>query len=132
MKKKLFALLALFTFTISACGGTNKEPERKVIDFDSLESNEFQTETNTSGLGAFKLLSPFNGAVLDGAPESYSWNPSSNAETYTLEICSSDSFISYVDTVDYYSVSNLTETTYSINASLTHKDCWYYWLRSLY
>lgn len=124
MKKKIAALIALLAIAVTGC---QKTITAKTVDFSSLDSNTLTPTTITGELGEFELDSPFNNAVVDDVPSIFTWGTSANAETYTLEICSSQTFANDVDTIDYYSQRNLTTNHFSIGANLTHKNATYYW-----
>ena len=122
--------LILFPLLLSmvACTATAVmvNAERKTIDFDNLPANTF-TPTSVGGeLGDFDLVSPTNGAHVESVGE-FSWNASANADTYTLEICSDDRFISTINRIDYYKRDNIRATSFTINSILKYKDQNYYW-----
>ena len=100
---------------ISACQAAN-------VNIDDLVNKG----ENTAAIGAFDLVSPTNQAIVESV-ETFTWNEAANAETYKLEICSSEQFISNVDTIDYYSRANITATSFSINSSFAFKETNYYW-----
>ena len=80
----------------------------------------------SASLGSFNLLTPVNNMIVESIDE-FTWEESTNAETYTLEICSSDMFVSNIDTIDYYSKANITSTSFKINSSFAFKETNYYW-----
>lgn len=128
MKKKTLVLLPLL-FSMLACSGSvarAKGPARPEIDFDTLEDNNFQPTTVTGELSSFNLVSPFNGAVVTNNNE-YRWEASTNAETYTIQICSDDRFITDNPMIDYYSSSNITANYFKVNSDFLLKDTTYYW-----
>lgn len=93
--------------------------------FQTAESNAYTPSTNTSEIASFDLVTPTNGAVLSEIP-TFSWEAADGASTYTLEISSSDEFISNIETIVYYSQPNLTATSFNIRSDLA-KDTQYYW-----
>lgn len=128
MKHKFtLALLLASLLTISGCGGNSpQEIEHNVVDFDTLESNDYENTPNKGVLGAFSLISPSNGAILEEIP-TFSWGASTNADTYTLEICEDVDFISNITYIEYYKQTNLTSTTFAIQSELRNRNTTYYW-----
>ena len=94
----------------------------KQINIDNYE----KSTQNMGVLSSFSLDNPLNNAIISGVSE-FKWNASENAETYTLEVCSSDMFISNVETIDYYKKDNITETSFKFNTTLALRDTNYYW-----
>ena len=90
------------------------------------ENIDINIETNTGDLGDFHLIGPASGIILEKALE-FSWEESANADKYTLEICSSEYFISDLDNIDYYSQENILATSFKINSEFQFKDTTYYW-----
>lgn len=103
-------------FVLCACS------QKTLIDVDDVA----KTTQNTAELSDFSLISPTNGMIVDNV-SSFSWNECSNAETYILEISSSDQFQSDLETVDYYKKENIVGTSFNINSSFAYKDTYYYW-----
>ena len=97
----------------------------KVKDISYQPSGVSQT------LGSFDLISPSNGMILEELP-TFEWQEASGAETYMIEICSNENFISDVESVDYYSQKNITGTKLKINANLRLKNEIYYWRVTAY
>ena len=119
MKKRILLLALLFGLT--ACpSNTTKVTPQETVDIKDY------AETNTGVLGDFHLLGPGDGLVLENAHE-FSWEASENAEKYTLEISSSEYFISDVDSVDYYKAQNIYATSFRITSEFEFKDTTYYW-----
>ena len=125
MKKSL--LFVTLLLTLSACNGGG----RKTFNFDTLDSNTFETTEISGELGSFDLVSPASGIVVEGIKE-FSWSASTNAATYTLEICSSELFIENNDAVEYYSRKNITTTSFNISATFEEKNTTYYWRVTAY
>ena len=103
-------------------GCTNTTTPRITPD----ENIDINIETNTGDLGDFHLIGPASGVILEKALE-FSWEESTNADKYTLEICSSEYFISDLDNIDYYSQENILATSFKINSEFQFKDTTYYW-----
>ena len=108
-------------FSLGACSG-GVEP----IDFDKIDANEYTPSKITGVPSEFSLISPTNGIETYEVP-SFSWNPSTNAASYTLEICESEAFVPNVDTIAYYIQTNITSTSYTIQSLLGSKNVTYYW-----
>ena len=125
--KKLsrFVLIAALFGMVSCGANVLRADARKEIDFSTLESNDFTPTTNKATLGTFDLISPMNGAIGEKFVE-FTWGACENADTYMLEVCSSDLFISDISGIDYYSKNNITTTTFKVNASFTLESV-YYW-----
>lgn len=127
MKKLSSFILLAALFGMVSCGANILRVEaRKEIDFSTLESNDFTPTTNKATLGEFELVSPFNGAVGESFVE-FTWEECENADTYMLEVCSSDLFISDISDIDYYSKNNISSTTFKIHSSFIFKETTYYW-----
>ena len=117
MIMKRFKLLLLpLILVLAGCSGA------KSINVDDYE----KTAQKTGELSAFALDNPLNGAIISNVSE-FKWNASENAETYILEVCSSDMFISNVETIDYYKKENITDTSFKFNTTLAFRDTNYYW-----
>ena len=125
MKKSLFLMAILLGLT-TACQTSNK----KITPNETIDIKDYN-DTNTGDLGSFNLLDPGDTLVVEGAKE-FSWEASENAKTYKLEICSSEYFISDIDSIDYYSAKNITATSYVINSEFEYKDTTYYWRVTAY
>ena len=117
--KKFKALLLVLLFGLVGC---NETSNRQNINID----NYVKAAQNTGVLSAFALDNPLNNAIVDGVSE-FKWNASENAETYILEVCSNENFISNVETIDYYKKENITDTSFKFNSSFALRDATYYW-----
>ena len=128
MKKFNTAILVATLFGLVSCGVASavKVDARKEIDFDTLESNTFEPTKNTGELGTFDLISPFDGVVGQSFSE-FSWEACPNATKYTLEICSSELFVSGNPSIDYYSKSNVSTNSLKIYSQFIFKNTFYYW-----
>lgn len=112
--KKSAALLFVLVFGLVGCSSH--------IKVDKY-ANSAQ---NTGELSEFSLDNPLNNAIVDSVSQ-FSWSACTNAEKYTLEICSSDQFISNVETIDYYKRDNIVDTSFKFNANFEYRDVNYYW-----
>ena len=65
--------------------------------------------------------------IVESSLKEFKWNACENAETYILEISSSDQFQSDLETVDYYKQNNITTTSFKINSSFQKQETNYYW-----
>ena len=95
------------------------------------ENIDINIETMTGDLGEFHLLTPGDGLVLESA-KTFTWEASENAYKYTLELSSSEFFISDLDNVDYYAARNIQATSFTINSDFEFKDTTYYWRVTAY
>ena len=100
MKKRLFVLIACL-FAIAGCDASKGNISSINID------EQAKTTQKTGVLSDFDLISPTKGMVVEGGIKEFKWNASTNAETYTLEISSSDQFQSDLESVDYYKKEKL-------------------------
>ena len=116
--KKLRLILLTLLLGITACSGVSNF----VIDVD----NYAKTVEKSASLGSFGLLTPVNNMITETVDE-FTWEECANAETYTIEICSSDLFINNIDTIDYYSRANITSTSFKINSAFAFREVNYYW-----
>ncbi|MFA6619994.1 MAG: hypothetical protein WCS90_02555, partial [Bacilli bacterium] len=115
--KKIWAffLSLLVAFSLAGCGGGS-----------SAGDNSFSISTPSGTPGMFSLVSPTLGVTLEEVP-SFSWSASENASYYTLEIASSETFITNNDAYVYYKHDYIASTSYAISASLSQKNVTYYW-----
>lgn len=115
--KKLwtFFLSFLMAFSLAGCGGGS-----------TVGDNSYSASTVSGTPGMFSLVSPTLGATLEEVP-SFSWSSSANAAYYTLEIASSETFITNNDAYVYYKHDFIASTSYAISASLSQKNVTYYW-----
>ena len=89
----------------------------------TISEIEIGTTGQSGSIGDFSAVTPADGAVLTSVP-AFAWSSAENADTYSLEIASTDEF----DVADeYYLVkSGIVSTTYNLTAELK-KDKRYYW-----
>ena len=129
MKNRSLLFIALL-MALGCCSKgalTTKADGRKVIDFDTLESNEYEEPAaNLGTIGEFSLVAPLDGINVEYLP-TFTWTAAENATRYSLEICSDDRFISNNEAIDYYIINNLTCTTWTPTVTLAFQDTTYYW-----
>ena len=89
----------------------------------TISEVEIGTTGQSGSIGDFSAVTPADGAVLTAIPV-FTWTSAENADTYSLEIASTDEF----DISDeYYLVkTGIVSTTYNLTAELK-KDKRYYW-----
>lgn len=129
MKKNSLLFIALVMALGSCSKGAlvTKANDRKVIDFDTLESNEYTEPTpNLGTIGTFDLVAPLDGIQVEYLP-TFTWTEAENATRYSLEICSDERFISKNEAIDYYIINNLTCTTWTPTVTLAFQNTTYYW-----
>lgn len=119
MKKSVILLTSLLL--LASC-----QEGTKNINKNEIEDNSFSSSYVTGELGDFDLVSPGNLVELDEIT-TFSWTASSNAETYSLEICASEYFISDIDIIDYYIERNIAATSFAVKASFSTQNTYYYW-----
>ena len=125
MKKRYLFLLTLLT-TGMLLGCTTQAA--KAID---VGENDYHHTTTSHTVGEFDLISPSNNMIVEEIP-TFTWEEAANADTYMLEICSNEGFISDVESVDYYSQKNITKNSLNIHANLRLKNTTYYWRVTAY
>ena len=125
MKKRYFFLLSLLTTSMLLGCVAQKA---KTAD---VGSNNYQHTVTPASLGEFDLVSPSNGMIVEEIP-TFTWQECANADTYTVEICSNEGFISDVESVDYYSQKNVTTNSLTIHSNLRFKNETYYWRVTAY
>ena len=128
MKKRLLIILPLITL-LAGCNNISDLffwQKKDVIDL-SYEEGTNANKTNTKGeIGDFELLAPGEGVIVNKEP-TFSWSASENAITYTLEVCSSESFYSESTSIVYAKETNISTTSFKLSASLKQKNTTYYW-----
>ena len=122
--KKSFLFIAL----LLGLTGCPKPTTPKITPDENIDIN---IETMTGDLGDFHLLTPGDGLVLESV-KTFTWEASENAMKYTLELSSSEYFISDLDNVDYYAARNIQATSFTINSDFEFKDTTYYWRVTAY
>ncbi len=125
MKKLfLFILSILLVLPLISC---EKEDQEQEIPYEAPTGETISLNFNkTKGdLTSFNLLSPANGSEVVKDIPTFSWESSTNAKTYTLEICSDTSFSIYAST--YIKKTSIKGTTYTLDTYLKTKECSYYW-----
>ena len=125
-------MLFLIPVLVSLLAGCGAKNTKTVVQQNIVPVNNFEEGTNltppvTKGaLGEFTLLSPAENAVCSDVP-TFRWTASENAMSYTLEVCSSDSFYSGSTTIVYAKETNIQSTTFRLSSTLAFKNIDYYW-----
>ena len=117
MKRKvlLFVIcLTIFLLALAACASKTK----------NLSENTFSLSSLKGEIGAFSAVSPKEDMITLTVPE-FSWSQAANAETYTLEVASSDDFD--IEDPYYLKKTGIIETHFSVAAALKLKNKTYYW-----
>lgn len=123
MKKRALLFVPLLVAVLTGC---NNEEAGESINL-TFESGNDLTQTNKKGeLGDFNLVAPTNDTIVNSEP-TFSWTESNNAISYTLEVCSSDSFISNTSSIVYAKETNISGTQFKLSADLKTKNITYYW-----
>lgn len=87
--------------------------------------NTYNYVQHSGAIGSFDLLSPTNNQETITVPK-FSWQEADNADSYTLEVCSSTNF-NQVDDIVYIKKTGIIGTSFEVSAGLKNKDCNYYW-----
>ena len=124
--KKSFLLLAVLLGLTTACQSTTT----KITPNENIDIKDY-SQSNAGDLGDFHLLTPGNDIVIESA-KTFTWEECTNAEKYTLELCSNEFFISDIESIDYYAVRNIQATSFTINSEFEFKDTTYYWRVTAY
>jgi len=127
--KKIVVFLILIALVLVGVACTNEPeftPDGPAIDFTP--------ERKEGAISAFALLAPANDAVFTSVPV-FTWEAAENAETYTIEICTSPEFVEETladadqhiyNKEIYFSMDGLTSPQFKMTANLK-KDTTYYW-----
>ena len=117
MKKKIW--IVLLCLLAAACVFAACAKKEKVYS-----SNEFSPTVQKGEIGDFSAVSPKDNAVTLTVPV-FSWTAATKAETYTLEIASTEEFDAEDKT--YFKKTGITTTSFTIGAALKTKNKTYYW-----
>ncbi len=118
MKKVSLFVATLSLLLLTGCNSSN--------GFNSASTNNFVQEDQKGELSSFNLLTPSEGQVVVATP-TFTWESSSNAYTYTLEIATTPQFYNDVETEYYYRQANIIDTNFTIHSALSKKNATYYW-----
>lgn len=122
MKKK--ALLFLFAgLLLVGCDNSSIAPDAPTNYGDPITITK---STNRNELGDFSLNAPFDGYSGTTIPK-FTWEESTNAMLYTLEIASTSNFVTDDPEEIYYKKTNIASTSYEYTGTLPKKDTMYYW-----
>ena len=126
-KSLLFIALAMALGCCSRGALITKADDRKVIDFDVLEANDYtETPANYGEISAFNVVAPADGIHIEYLP-TFSWTAAENATRYSLEICSREDFVNDNEAVDYYIQKNINGLSWTPTVTLMLQDTTYYW-----
>ena len=120
MMKRNILLIPVLVTLLAGCG----KMEMVNLSFDN--GKDLNQEVSKGALGDFELLTPANNAIVNAEP-TFSWTASEHAYTYTLEVCSSDTFDSTSTSVVYSKETNISSTSYKLTANLRLKNHDYFW-----
>lgn len=112
MKKQLLALLFI-PFLLAGCNG------------ESYKSVTVTVPESSGVLGAFNLTGPEDGFVTNKG-FTFTWEASTNADSYSIEISADASFYHDKDSI-YVKENNISQTQYDLNYTLPKKDIIYFW-----
>lgn len=110
--------LLLLCLCIAMLAGLSGCKEKETV-------NELIPPVQNGVIGDFSLSSPAAGERVYEAPV-FSWTAAEGADSYTLEVCSSNNFSQSEDKV-YIKKSGIVGTSFSIGANLSAKNADYYW-----
>ncbi|MCR4725920.1 MAG: hypothetical protein K5753_01710 [Clostridia bacterium] len=117
MKKKILIVVLCLLAAALVFGACAKEKK-------DYASNAFNPTEVKGEIGDFSAVSPKDNAVTLTVPV-FSWTAANKAETYTLEIASTDEFDPEDKT--YFKKIGITTTSFTIGAALKTKNKTYYW-----
>ena len=92
---------------------------------EKTEEANVSLSRKSGEIGAFSLVSPTDGAEFTQVPE-FVWQEAPGADSYTLEICSSENYSQAEDKV-YVKKTGIVSTAYRLGANLKDKNEFYYW-----
>lgn len=119
MKNKiLLLLLIVFAVCLCACEQINGfELTGKDVDVS--------LPTHSGSIGEFALIAPAEDEIVTSVP-TFCWQKADNADSYTLEVCSSTTFVQEDNDV-YVKKTGITTTEFTIGAQLKNKNRDYFW-----
>ena len=116
MKHRRFFLVTALITLLAGCG-------KVTLSFN--EGSDVTPNNKKGTLGEFSLVAPANEFIVDDVP-TFSWTASENAYSYTLEVCSEDTFDNNSKSVIYTVESNVQSTSFKLSATLK-RNTWYFW-----
>ena len=120
MKKRNLLLIPVITTLLAGCGKID------LINLSFDNGKNITQEFKKGALGDFSLEAPADNAIVNAAP-TFSWTESENAMSYTLEVCTSDSFDNTSSSIVYICETNIKATSFKVSGTLKNKQTTYYW-----
>lgn len=117
MKKLRLLALPILASLLAGCGTTK-------LSFDSGKDISAVNQKGT--LGDFSLVAPAADSIVNEQP-TFTWTASENAISYTLEVCSNESFDHSSSSIVYAKESNISSTSFKLSANLKQKNINYFW-----
>lgn len=122
MKKSKLLFSVLASLLLSGCNSYTPE----TINLEFQENNSINTDMTKGALGDFSLLTPGNDQIIEDVPN-FTWTACENAISYTLEVCSLETFDHGSNSVIYAKETNINGTSFKISSDLKTKNLTYYW-----
>ena len=120
--KKRFLTLLFIPLLLVGCAA--QSTESSIIDDES--ATPISHERKSGEIADFQLTGPANGFITEGGL-TFTWEEANNAESYQIELSSTQSFITDDEEEVYVKESNLYSNQYVLNFNLPKKDITYYW-----
>ena len=130
MKKRFLLLIPAISTLLAGCDAL--DVAKSYLQFGNTVKLDFEEGTNLSKenkkgtLGDFSLVAPSDNAVVHDLP-TFTWTESENAISYTLEVCSSNTFDSNSSSIIYAKETNIDSTSFKLTSNLRKKNIDYYW-----
>ena len=116
MKRRFLLALPLLASLLAGCGVELK--------FDS--GQDLTVSHQKGALGDFSLEAPAANAICHDLP-TFTWTESANAVSYTLEVCSENTFDATSSSVIYAKETNIAATSFKLTSTLRKKNISYFW-----
>ena len=116
MKRRFLLALPLLASLLAGCGVELK--------FDN--GQDLTVSHQKGALGDFSLEAPAANAICHDLP-TFTWTESANAVSYTLEVCSENTFDATSSSVIYAKETNIAATSFKLTSTLRKKNISYFW-----
>ena len=130
MKKRLLFLLPAMAALLAGCDALNAVTSylkpSKTVNLSFNEGQNLSKENKKGAIGDFSLVAPSNESVVHDLP-TFTWTEAENAISYTLEVCSSNTFDANSSSIIYAKETNIDSTSFKLTSTLRKKNIDYYW-----
>ena len=116
MKRRFLLVLPFLASLLAGCGVE--------LNFDG--GQDLTISHPKGALGDFSLEAPAANAICHDLP-TFTWTESANAVSYTLEVCSENTFDATSSSVIYAKETNISATSFKLTSTLRKKNIPYYW-----